>query len=202
MEVMQAIKERRSIRKYRNQPVTDEMVQAVLEAARWAPSWANTQCWRLIVVRKPELKARLAETLVGIRPGVPNRGASAVKDAPVLIVACAVPGTSGCYTNSEGKMAPATDKGDWWYMFDVGLAMQNLSLAAHALGLGTIHLGLFDAAAAARLLGIPAGTVVVEMMPLGWPDEKPNPRPRKELGDFVHYETYSVPEQGNRGSGQ
>ncbi len=195
MDVMQAIKERRSIRKYRTDPVTDEMLQTVLEAARWAPSWANTQCWRLIVVRDPETRRRLSETVSSTNPPGRNGAADAVRDAPVLIVACAEPGRAGAFSGGERRGSPATDKGEWWYMFDLGLAMQNLTLATHALGLGTVHVGMFDAAQAAAIVGTPRSIVVVELMPLGWPDESPSPRPRKEVNQFVSYERYSEPLQ-------
>jgi nitroreductase len=75
-------------------------------------------------------------------------------------------------------------------MFDVGLALQNLTLAAYELGLGTVHVGLFDAQKAAQVMGVPKGVVVVELMPLGYPDEQPAARPRKELAGMVFYEKY------------
>src|SRR4030043_1056658 len=137
MELMEAIKGRRSIRKYRNGPVPEEALQAVLEAARLAPSWANTQCWRLIVVRDKETKSKLADTLKGVRPGKLNPATEAVRSAPVVIAACAERGLSGFRKDESGQNVPGTAKGDWWLMFDVALAMQNMSLAAHALGLGT-----------------------------------------------------------------
>jgi nitroreductase len=190
MDVMQAIKGRRSIRKYRTEPVPEEALQTVLEAARWAPSWSNTQCWRLIVVRDKETKSKLADTLKGIRPGRSNAAAEAVRSAPVVIAACAERGLSGFYKDESGQSMPATDKRDWWLMFDVALAMQNMSLAAHALGLGTVHTGSLDAVAAARILGVPENVVVVELLPLGWPDEEPAARPRKEINEFVFFEKY------------
>jgi len=190
MDVMQAIKGRRSIRKYRAEPVPEEALQTVLEAARWAPSWANTQCWRLIVVRDKETKSKLADTLKGVRPGRNNPATEAVRNAPVVIAACAERGLSGFYKDESGQSIPATDKGDWWLMFDVALAMQNMSLAAHALGLGTVHNGLLDAVEAARILGVPENVIVVELLPLGWPDEEPAARPRKEINEFVFFEKY------------
>lgn len=190
MDVMQAITGRRSIRKYRTEPVTEEALQAILEAARWAPSWANTQCWRLIVVRDEETKSKLAETLKSTKPGGKNAATEAVRNAPVVIVACAERGLSGCYKSEDEQRVPATDKGEWWFMFDVGLAMQNLTLAAHALGLGTVHVGLFDAGEAARILGVPENIAVVELMPLGWPDEEPPARLRKDTSEFVFNERY------------
>lgn len=179
MEVITAIKERRSIRKYRPDPVSDSDLTEVLEAARWAPSWANTQCWEFIVVKNPESRRKLAETLP---PG--NPAISSFTQAPIVIVACAQLGKAGYFKGTAG-----TDKGDW-YMFDVALAMQNLTLAARSKGLGTVHVGFFDAQEVAKLLEIPEGTVVVEMTPLGHPDQEVKATPRKELSEFVFYEKF------------
>ncbi len=190
MDVRQAVRERRSIRKYRTEPVTGEALHTILEAARWAPSWANSQCWRLIVVQDQETKSELAETLRSRKPGGKNAATKAVGEAPVVIVACAERGLSGCYASEDNRNIPLTDKGEWWFMFDLGLAMQNVTLAAHALGLGTVHIGLFDTGEVARILGIPDNIAVVELMPLGWPDEQPPVRPRRELSEFVFYDKY------------
>ena len=184
MDILEVIKNRRSIRRYKQEPIPEDEMNEILEAARWAPSWTNTQCWRLVVVRHPALKAKLAETLISMTPGRENRATQAVRNAPVVIVACAELGQSGYFRGS-----PATDKGDW-FMFDVALAMQNLTLAAHAIGLGTVHVGLFDAKKVAEILGVPDGISVVELMPMGYPDEKPEKRPRKELNEFIYYERY------------
>ncbi len=180
MEVIDAIKTRRSIRKYKTTPVDDKTIELVLEAARWAPSWDNTQCWRFIVVRDNNIKAELADTATYDNPAI-----EAIRNAPVAIVVCAKLGRSG-YDNKE----PATDKGDMWYMFDVALATQNLMLAAHALGLGTVPVGLFDAKRAANILELPKDHCVVLMTPLGYPDRKP--RPRKELPEIVFYDKFGV----------
>ena len=180
MDLMQAIKGRRSVRKYKPDAVSNDMINRILEAAQWAPSWANTQCWRFIVVQDSALKEKLADTL----SPPSNKAIGAIKEAPVTIVACAELGKSGYYKGEQ-----STDKGDW-FMFDVALAMQNLTLAAHALGLGTVHVGLFNAAEAARLLEVPAGFVVVEMMPLGYPDEQPAAPKRRELTESVFKDRY------------
>ena len=185
MEVMQAIKGRRSIRKYKPDPVSDEAIETVLDAARWAPSWANTQCWRFVVVRDPEVRAKLAGALRATSPGKENRAAAAIRSAPVVIVACAELGRSGYYKGGE----QATDKGDW-FMFDVALAMQNLMLAAHAIGLGTVHVGLFEAKEVAKVLDVPANVAVVEMTPLGYPDEEPAAPGRKEFAEIVFQGNY------------
>ena len=186
MEVLEAIKTRRSIRKYKATPVDDITIELVLEAARWAPSWANTQCWRFIVVRGDDVKNKLADTLIAVGDR-PNRAADAIRSAPVVIVACAELGKSGYYQREPRE--PATDKGDW-YMFDVALAMQNLTLAAHSLGLGTGHIGASDAKRVGAILAVPEGFSVVEMTPLGFPDESPETKPRKELSEIVFHDKF------------
>ena len=179
MEVLEAIRTRRSIRRYKSTPVDDKTVELVLEAARWAPSWKNTQCWRFIVVRDNNIKSQLANITTFNNPST-----DAIRNAPVVIVACAELGKSGY---SDGQQA--SDKGDW-YMFDVALAMQNLVLAAHSLGLGTVYNGLFDAKKAATILNVPAGFCVVSLTPLGYPDQEPAPRPRKELAQIAFYDKF------------
>ena len=179
MDVLSAIHTRRSVRHYKAEPVKEADLKVVLEAARWAPSWANTQCARFIVVRDPGIKLKLAGTL---NPG--NPAIAAITEAPIVIAACAVLGKAG-YKRGE----VCTDKGDW-FMFDVGLAMENLVLAAHAIGLGTVHVGLLDAKKAAEILQLPPGVVFVEMTPLGYPNEEPRVIPRKELSEIVFYDRY------------
>ena len=142
------------------------------------------------MVRDKEAKSKLADILIGVRPGKANPATEAVRSAPVIIAACGERGVSGLRKDESGQSVPATDKGDGWLMFDVALAMQNMSLAAHALGLGTVHTGSLDAVEAARILGVPDNVVVVELMPLGWPDEEPAARPRKEINEFVFFEKY------------
>jgi nitroreductase len=186
MDLMQAIKERRSVRKYRPDPVSDEDLNAVLEAARWAPSWTNTQCWRFVVARDPETKQKLAGALKDLAPGVENPSAGAIRSAPIVVAACAELGKSGYYKGEQ-----ATNKGDW-FMFDVALAMQNLTLAAHSIGLGTVHVGLFDDSAMGEALEVPEGVAVVELTPLGYPDEAPNAPPRKDIADITFRERYGA----------
>jgi nitroreductase len=189
MEVLEAIKTRRSVRRQKPDPVDEETVQRVLEAARWAPSWGNTQCWRFVVVRDSRLKAELADSLENIVKSPDgtayNPSFKTIAQAPVVIVACAKLGTSGF--NADGT--PTTDKGDW-YMFDTALAMQNLALAAHALGLGTVIIGAFDAKRAGEILEVPEGYCVVAMTPLGFPEREGKVTPRKELSEIVFHDKY------------
>lgn len=188
MEVLEAIKTRRSIRKYKPTLVDDKTIELILEAARWAPSWSNTQCWRFIVVRDGDGKNRLADTVIDVSDR-PNRAADAIRNAPVVIVACAELGRSGYYAREPRE--PVTDKGDW-YMFDVALAMQNLTLAAHSLGLGTVHVGAFDAKRTASILQVPPGFCVVVMTPLGYPESEPEVKPRKELFEIVSHDKFGL----------
>jgi nitroreductase len=187
MELIEAIKGRRSIRRYTSRAVDDKTLNTILEAARQAPSWANTQCWRFVVVRDRQLRNKLADTGIDVATGKPNRGTEAMRVTPIAIVVCAEMRKAGYYIKEPKE--PVTDKGDW-YMYDVALAMQNLTLAAHALGLGTVHIGAFDAIKVAETLGVPEGYAVVAMTPLGYPDEEPNPRPRKELNEIVFYDKF------------
>lgn len=182
MEVLEAIKTRRSIRRYKTTPVDKSTLEQVLEAARWAPSWANSQCWRFITVRDDNIKAELADTLTPANPAT-----DAVRNAPITIVVCAELKRSGCYRGE-----PVTSKGDSWYMFDVALAMQNLTLAAHALGLGTVHIGAFSAGKAGKILGVPEGFCVVEMTPLGYPDQEGHTPSRKDLSEIVFSDKYGA----------
>lgn len=190
VEVLEAIKTRRSIRHYKPEPVDDNTLRAVLEAAQWAPSWGNTQCWRFIVVRDSRIKAELADSLAELmeKPDgkTHNPAFKAITQAPIVIVACAELGKSG-FDKIEG--APVTDKGDW-YMYDVALAMQNLALAAHSLGLGTVHIGAFNAEVVAEILKVPEGFCVVAMTPLGFPERAGKAPSRKELSEIVFYDRF------------
>jgi len=176
MEVAKAIKERRSIRRLKRKEIPREITMRVLEAIRWAPSWANTQCWEVIIVQDEEKRRALGDTLP---PKNPAR--SAFEEAPLVVVFVAKREVSGYY-----KGAPVTDKGDW-YMFDVALAVQNLCLSAHNEGLGTVIVGYFDASRVARLLEVEDDRSVVAMVPMGYPEEVPQAPPRKEIEEFVRW---------------
>ena len=189
MDIFEAINTRRSIRKYKSDPVSEEDLQKVLEAAHWAPSWANTQCWRFIVVRDPGTKSAVAQSLTKVKAGddlLDNAAVGAINQAPVLVVICAERGISGCHPDGS----PATDKGDW-LLFDVALCMENLTLAARGLGLGTVIVGAFDALKVAEILEVPEGYCVVTMTPLGYPDQTGQVPPRKALADIVFNDKFN-----------
>lgn len=182
MDILSAIQQRRSIRAYTKDDVPEQILREILEAARLAPSWANTQVARWIVVKDDTVKKGLFDALP---PGNPGR--QALIDAPYVICLAALKGVSGFY-----KDQAATDKGDW-FMYDAGVAMEHLVLAATSFGLGTVHIGLFDAKKAEEVLRIPEGFAVVALTPLGYFNELPPPRPRKPLKDIVSFNNFGEP---------
>ncbi|HSW58832.1 MAG TPA: nitroreductase family protein [Dehalococcoidales bacterium] len=182
MEVIAAINARRSIRRYKPDPIADNVMSQLLEAVRVAPSWANSQCWRVVVVTDKELKDKLADTMYGFG-GRASQTAEGMKIAPVAVAFCAELGKSG-YTFVEPR-EPATDKGGYWYMFDVALAMENFILAAQSFNLGTVIIGAFNPQTAGDLLKVPTGFTVVALTPLGYPAEDPPARPRKAISEII-----------------
>ncbi|MEE4608876.1 MAG: nitroreductase family protein [Desulfobacteraceae bacterium] len=178
-EFFQALEQRRSIRKYEEREVSGALVNRVLEAVRWSPSWANTQCWEVVAVREPAIKARLQETIAPKNPAT-----RAIVAAPVVLALCGRLGTSGYYDKQ------ATTKFGDWYLFDLGIATQSLCLAAHDLGLGTVIVGLFDHDRAKTVLNVPQGVELVALIPLGYPAKSPSAPKRREVAEFAHAETY------------
>jgi len=179
LETLECIKSRRSVRHFEAREIPEEIFSELLEAVRWAPSWANTQCWELVVVRDPQSKQALLEFVEEKNPAFKG-----LNEAPILMVFCGRKEVSGY---KKGELS--TIMGDW-FMFDVALACQNFCLAAHSLGLGTVHVGNFDHDAVDRVLSLPADVSSVEIIPLGYPSRASKAPARKELAEFVHYEKY------------
>ncbi|HEY6008149.1 MAG TPA: nitroreductase family protein [Geobacteraceae bacterium] len=170
MDVFQVIRDRRSIRKYKDTPVEREKIEQLLDAARLAPSWKNLQCWRFLVLTGLEKR----EALLAAFPD-DNPGKRAIASAPVVIVVCADPSESGFENGME------------YFLADSAIAFGQLCLAAQAVGLGSCWMGLYNEAVVREALGIPAGVRVVGMTPLGYPDQEPKPRPRKELTEIAYF---------------
>jgi nitroreductase len=181
MDTLEAIKSRKSVRKFSDRPVEPEKLQAVLDAARLAPSWANMQCWRFVVVEDQAVKERISElsyveAFFATRGYKFNPAQKGLAQAPVVIVACAEP-------NQSGDL-----HGQQYYMTDMGIAAENLMLAAHALGLGSVFVGVFDEEGLGDLLDIPPGVRIVGLFPLGYPlEEGKGGPPRKPLDEIVFY---------------
>ncbi|MFH1731145.1 MAG: nitroreductase family protein [Planctomycetota bacterium] len=164
MNVMEAVRRRRSIRAYLDKPVEDEKLEAVLEAGRLAPSASNRQEWRYVVVRDPGTRAKLAEAA---------NGQKFVGEAPVVLVACA---------KTDGHKMSC---GEPCYPIDVAISLDHITLKAVEEGLGTCWIGAFDQPAVKKLLNIPEDIRVVQLMPLGYPAGQPAARSRLDLDDIV-----------------
>ena len=179
MELTEAIFERRSVRRFTDHVVTNEEIKEILEAARFAPSWANTQCWEFIVVRDKELIEKVTDTYSETNPA---RKCSAASSA--IIVGCAHTTLAGYKQGDQRSKFPD------WFMYDLASAVQNLCLRAHELGLGSVIVGSLDHDACNSLLKVPEGYEAVVAIPLGKPEGEPKKAPRrKELGEFV-YDNY------------
>ena len=155
MGCIEDIRERRSIRKYQDRDIPDSILHEILEACRFAPSWANSQCWELVVVKDEEIRAKI-QAQVSDR----NPSSHAIVRASVLLVVCGQLKKSGYYKDKY-----PTKFGDW-FMYDLGLFTQNLCLAAHSYGLGTVIVGLFDHDKVGEIIKMPADHEVVSLVPL------------------------------------
>lgn len=185
MELSEAVKTRRSIRRFSPRPVEEEKLQALLEAIRLSPSWANRQCWRFIVVRQQETREMISElsyveVFFAPKGYKVNPAKKGLAEAPVVIVACADPSESGVLWDQP------------YYLTDLGIASQTLMLTAHDLGLGSVFVGVFDDKKLRELLAIPEDIKIVGLFPIGYPQDegiKDGP-PRKPLSDTVFYEKW------------
>jgi len=170
MEITEAIRSRRSIRNYQDRLIEQEKLMRILEAGRLAPSARNLQDWKFIVVRDKEKRQKLSEAAMG-QPYVAK--------APVVIAACA--------THTEYIM-PC---GQYCYPIDLAIAVDHMSLAAMAEGLGTCWIGAFHEDKVKDILGIPETIRVAVMLILGYPAESPAARPRKKLEEIVAYDSWT-----------
>ena len=164
MDVITAITERRSVRKYEAKPIPDKDLRTILEAGRLAPSAANRQPWHFVVIRDPDQKRGLLEAC---------SGQTWMADAAVIIAGVGKPSVS-----------------EKWYPVDVAIAMQNMILAATALGYGTCWIGAFDEDRVKSVLAIPDDLHVVALTPVGVPADRPEPRPRQDMSEFVSLDKY------------
>lgn len=170
MNVIEAIKKRRSIRKYLNREVEDDKLKRILEATRLAPSARNFQDWRFIVVRDPKIREKLS---------VAARGQSFIAEAPVVIAAC---GLNPDYVMTCGQHC---------YTIDVAIALDHMSLSAVEEGLGTCWIGAFYEDKVKEILGVPDDVRVVALMPIGYPAEQPSPTRRKPIEEIVAYDRWT-----------
>ena len=198
MDVLEAIEARRSIRRYRDEPVPEELINRILEAARLAPSTSNTQSWKFKVVTDAGMRRRLKESAFGQK---------FVEEAPVVIACCLdleAFGDRGRQTlklllrgvRPSLEMALRFVRPGKSSEFDperviingainVSIATEHMALAACALGLGTCWVRAFDAPAVEELLEMSDGLKVVTLLTLGHPAQSPVARPRKSLAEIT-----------------
>ncbi len=188
VQVMELFRHQRAVRTFRDEPISDEVLHAVLEAATHAPSGSNTQPWRFLVVRDTAVKAELSfeyEQAQATRAGrpVPTReqaGEGIIARAPVVVVPCVtVPGRTG----QAGFQTGAS----------IYPACQNLMLAARVLGLGSVLTTTHRIRRAEihALLGIPATYESAALIPLGWPDRAYGPNRRGPVESVVCFGHWS-----------
>ena len=179
MEALECIKTRRSVRKYTEQPVDRALLEQVVAAAAYAPSWKNTQIARYTVVTDPAKKQRLADECM--MDFAFNQKTSS--HAPALVVVTAITGRSGY--ERDGSFS--TSQGTHWQSFDAGVAAQTFCLAAHALGLGTVIMGIFDEAKVRAVLDLPAEQMVSAIIAIGHPAEQPVCPKRKDVDTLLQF---------------
>lgn len=165
-EVLKAIRNRRTVRKFKSYPIDKEMIEMILEAGRWAPSFSNLQPWMFIVIRDLGLKIAVDKAA---RESVLHLG---INEAPVVILVCV-----------DRRIDPL-------HAIEAGAAAtQNMTLAAHSLGLGAGWIGIWGTeteASIQRLFKLPETVRAVSLLPIGIPDESPegHRKPLKELTQF------------------
>jgi nitroreductase len=174
-EILKAIRERRSVFRFKPDPVQDEKIQAILDAGRWAPSWANSQPWEFIVV-KDEIRRRKISDVAG-RVTTAHRG---IEGAPAIIVTCV-----------DRRKDP------YHFIEDGAVATQNMALAAHSLGLASYWVGIYTPnnfkGSAEReveeILNIPNEYRAIAFLPIGIPLYNAR-KGRKELREITHYDQF------------
>ena len=169
MDVFTAISQRWSVRAYKAADVEEDKLKKILEAARLSPSASNRQEWKFIVVKNKETKKKLAKAAFG---------QSFIGEAPVVIVAC------GTETKSIMGCGQPT------HTVDVSIACAYMILQAYELGLGTCWIGAFKEDETKKILNIPEHVRVVAMTPLGYPNQPPSQKSRKNLDRIVCFEKY------------
>ena len=169
MHIMEVIKQRRSIRDYKDRPVPDEKLNRILEAARLSPSARNSQDRKFIVIREKEQRLKLAQS-AGHQPHVAK--------APVLIAAV---GTKPEYHMPNGVPA---------YPVDLAIALDHMTLVAVEEGLGTCWIGGFSQEMAKEVLRVPDNYTIGALLTLGFPKTIPDSKPRKTFEDTVCHESF------------
>ncbi|SHH52813.1 Nitroreductase [Clostridium grantii DSM 8605] len=173
------IKERRSVRKFKNEKVDREIMKEIVSISKWSPSWGNFQVARYTLVDDEATIKRLGTE--GVNEFVYN--VNTLKETKGVAVLSFVKGKSGKLDKDEY----ATSKANTWEIFDAGLACQTFCLAAHAKGIGTTVMGVINDESISKVVGLPEEETVAALIVYGYPDEKPAATPRMETEDIMRF---------------
>jgi nitroreductase len=169
MSFFDLVSTRHSVRAFEDKPISDDVMQKILNATVCAPSAGNLQSYRIFIVIKKEIKRQLASAA---------HNQDFVGDAAALFVFCADPATSSSEYGVRGA--------ELYCIQDATIACTFAQLAAHSLGLGTVWVGSFDEVELSEILRIPQHLKPVAMLVVGYAAEKPEITPRKPLGEVIH----------------
>ncbi len=181
MNAVDLIKGRRSIRKYKDEVVSKEVLEEIMEMTKYAPSWANFQIARYNFITDEEMIAKISEK--GVNGFTYNK--NTLKNTKNILVLSYVQGKSGKLDISKDDFA--TTKSNEWEMFDAGIACQTFCLAAYEKGIGTCIFGVIDDKAIADIIGLPEGETVGTVITFGYPDETINSSPRKDVSEIARF---------------
>lgn len=179
MDFKECLLGRRSVRKFKAVTVEHEVIERVIEAASYSPSWKNSQIARYIIVEDRALLSKLADDCIIDF----EHNSNIIRNAPVVVLVSYITGHSGY--DKDGNFS--TSKGAGWEMFDAGIASQSFSLAAYAEGLGCVIMGVFEEDLVAEAAHIPEGQKLAAMLAIGYPDEEPVMPKRKGVEELVSY---------------
>jgi nitroreductase len=179
MNAVEMLMGRRSVRQFKDEKVSREIVKEVVNVALYAPSWMNAQICRYTVIDNVEQKAAFAKMAFGdFQHNINN-----VNNAAGVIVMSYINGLSG--HDPQGNIA--TSKGDSWAMYDAGLAGQTLALAFHEKGIGSVILGVFDDESAGKFISLPENEIVAAIIPYGYPVKETSAPPRKNIEEMLRF---------------
>ncbi len=181
MDAIAMIKERRSVRKYKNEVVDRKLMEEIIDISRWAPSWTNAQSVRYTVVDNEEIIKKFANE--GVKGFVYN--IKTLENAKGVVVLSFVKGKSGAIPDKYGVSDKSTDMS--WEAFDAGIACQTFCLTAHAKGIGTCIFGVIKEKTIADIINLPEEESVAALIVYGYPDESPKPTPRHETKDIMRF---------------
>lgn len=179
MDLKNGIKNRRSIRKFKDMKISHEILEEIADTAKYAPSWKNTKTARYFFVESDDIKKKLSDECVF---GMAHNG-GIIDNCAVVAVLAYVTGRSGF--EKDGSFT--TSKGDRWEMFDAGISAQTFCLSAYEKGIGTCIMGIFDEDKVAETINLPEGMKVAALIAMGYPDENPDAPARKDTKDIISF---------------